>query len=326
MFAVGASVTLAPNYAEAATSALYSDPVYWPLHVQSYVDCTMTNPGCSNHHDFYGVDVIPTGQRSGAPLSQAGVYSMGAGIAHIGDAKGAACGTGTATDFGTWVWVDHGGGVVSRYGHLSKIDIAEGQHVAAGALLGVVGNTGDSSTLYCDENYLDFQVLRNGYHGPSVPFSTKGTGSPDGDLLGCSTESLQLWPLNLSVGITTIEAMPEKTDVPASSNDCLPRYTAASLPGAPGLHLTAMPHAVQATWTGSLPAGADNVRIEVGAYHPSTKAYDSQWNESWRDVNTSIRTATKGSLKRKTKYRVRVWFHTAQGWVANTGYQSITTK
>ncbi len=241
MFAVGASVTLAPNYAEAATSALYSDPVYWPLHVQSYIDCTMTNPGCSDHHTFYGVDVIPTGQRSGAPLSQAGVYSMGAGIAHIGNADGTPCGTGTATTFGTWIWVDHGGGVVSRYGHLSKIDITEGQHVNAGQLLGIVGNTGDSSKLYCDENYLDFQVLHDGYHGPSVPFSTKGTGSPDGDLLGCSTGSLQLWPLNLSVGITAIEAMPEKTNVPASSNDCLPRYAAASLPSAPSLSLTARP-------------------------------------------------------------------------------------
>src|SRR5882672_9497021 len=72
--------------AAAATSAAtrYSDPIYWPIRVDSAVDCTMHNPGCPNHHDYWGVDVIPTGQRGGNPASLAGVYSMGSGIAHIG--------------------------------------------------------------------------------------------------------------------------------------------------------------------------------------------------------------------------------------------------
>src|ERR1700759_1035827 len=87
--------------ADAATSALYSDPVYWPLDVESYIDCTMTNPGCSQHHTYYGVDAIPPGQRNGPPASQAGVYAMGAGIGHIGEANGTPCGTGTATTWGT---------------------------------------------------------------------------------------------------------------------------------------------------------------------------------------------------------------------------------
>jgi hypothetical protein len=313
--------------ADAATSALYSDPVYWPLHVESYVDCTMTNPGCSQHHTYYGVDVIPTGQRNGNPASQAGVYSMGAGIAHIGNANGTPCGTGTATDWGTWIWVDHGGGVVSRYGHLGKIDITEGQHVNAGQLLGIVGNTGDSSKLYCDENYLDFQVTHNGYHGPSVPFSTKGLGTPDGDLLGCTTGlSLQLWPLDLSVGgITTIEEMPEKTDVPASSNSCVPHYSAASLPQSPSLSLKAGKGSVKATWA-HVPSGVNDVRVEVGMYHPSTKAYDSQWNETWTDLSKSSTSKNITGLKRKQRYRVRVWFHTAAGWQANTGFTSVTTN
>ena len=38
-------------------------------------------------------------------------------------------GTGTSTDFGTWVWVDHGGGVVSKYGHLASIAVKDGQQV-----------------------------------------------------------------------------------------------------------------------------------------------------------------------------------------------------
>jgi hypothetical protein len=326
---LGVTVAMQPAAADASASAIYSDPIYWPLHVESYIDCTMTNPGCSQHHNFYGVDVIPTGQRNGNPASQAGVYSMGAGIAHIGNAHGSACGTGTATDWGTWIWVDHGGGVVSRYGHLGKIDITEGQHVQAGQLIGVVGNTGDSSTLYCDENYLDFQVTKNGYHGPSVPFSTKGIGAPDGDLIGCTTGvSLSLWPLDLSIGsgVTTIEAMPEKTNVPASSNSCLSYYSASALPQAPKLTLKAAKGAVKATWS-NVPRNVDDIRVEVGQYHPSTKLYDSQWNEKWVDLPKSSTSRNTTGLKRNTRYRVRVWFHTtAGGWQANTGYTTVTTK
>jgi hypothetical protein len=251
---------------------------------------------------------------------------MGAGIAHIGEAHGTPCGTGTSTTWGTWIWVDHGGGVVSRYGHLSKIDITEGQHVGAGQLLGIIGNTGDASKLYCDENYLDFQVLHNGYHGPSVPFSTKGLGAPDGDLLGCSTAALQLWPLDLSVGIPTIELMPERTVVPASSSSCIPQFSAASLPQSPKLNVKAGKGSVKATWSG-VPGNVDDIRVEVGQYHPSIHAYDSPWNEKWTDLSRSSTSRNTTVLKRKQRYRVRVWFHTtAGGWQANTGYDSIATK
>jgi peptidase M23-like protein len=306
LITLGLSGALLTPPADATTSAIYSDPVYWPLHVQSYIDCTTSNPGCSDHHTFYGVDVIPTGQRNGAPASQAGVYSMGAGIAHIGNAHGTACGTGTATTFGTWIWVDHGGGIISRYAHLSKIDITEGQHVQAGQLLGIIGNTGDSSTLYCDENYLDFQVLEHGEPGPSIPFSTKGIGSPDGNLLGCATSiSLQLWPLDLSIsGVTTIEAMPEKTDVPGSSDSCVPRFSAAALPQWPKLTLKAGKGSIKATWSG-VPKNVDDIRVEIGAYHSSTKTYDSQPNEKWTDLSKSSTSKNTTGLKRKTRYRVR---------------------
>jgi murein DD-endopeptidase MepM/ murein hydrolase activator NlpD len=47
--------------------------------------------------------------------------------------------------YGDMVEIEHGNGLVTRYGHLSEILVAEGQEVRAGALLGRLGSTGRST-------------------------------------------------------------------------------------------------------------------------------------------------------------------------------------
>ena len=47
--------------------------------------------------------------------------------------------------YGDMVEVDHGNGLVTRYGHMSEILVAEGRQVTAGAVLGRLGSTGRST-------------------------------------------------------------------------------------------------------------------------------------------------------------------------------------
>lgn len=47
--------------------------------------------------------------------------------------------------YGKMIEIDHGNGVATRYGHLSKISVKVGQTVRAGQVLGLIGSTGRST-------------------------------------------------------------------------------------------------------------------------------------------------------------------------------------
>lgn len=65
--------------------------------------------------------------------------------------------TGERGGYGLTVEVDHGGGVTTRYAHLSAIDVAVGDRLAVGATLGAVGSTGFSTG-----PHLHLEVRRDG--------------------------------------------------------------------------------------------------------------------------------------------------------------------
>ena len=59
--------------------------------------------------------------------------------------------------YGMFVEVDHGGGIQTRYGHMSRLNVVAGQRVHAGDLLGLVGSTGLSTG-----PHLHYEVRVNG--------------------------------------------------------------------------------------------------------------------------------------------------------------------
>jgi murein DD-endopeptidase MepM/ murein hydrolase activator NlpD len=60
-------------------------------------------------------------------------------------AAGRVIAAGPAGGYGNMVEIDHGAGLTTRYGHLSRIFVADGQWVTAGAELGAIGSTGRST-------------------------------------------------------------------------------------------------------------------------------------------------------------------------------------
>jgi len=61
------------------------------------------------------------------------IYSTAAGTVISAGRNGA---------YGNCIDIDHGHGIVTRYGHLSQINVQEGQKVALGDVIGVQGSTG----------------------------------------------------------------------------------------------------------------------------------------------------------------------------------------
>jgi murein DD-endopeptidase MepM/ murein hydrolase activator NlpD len=60
-------------------------------------------------------------------------------------AAGRVTNAGPSGGYGQMVEIDHGAGLATRYGHMSRIDVDVGDWVEAGALVGRVGSTGRST-------------------------------------------------------------------------------------------------------------------------------------------------------------------------------------
>ncbi|SFF90695.1 Peptidase family M23 [Novosphingobium sp. CF614] len=86
------------------------------------------------------------------------------------------------SSYGLYVALEHGGEMQTRYGHLSRLNVAEGQMVRKGDVIGFVGSTGRSTG-----SHLHYEVRVDGQAVNPIPYmqagiatATDSTGTEDG--------------------------------------------------------------------------------------------------------------------------------------------------
>lgn len=123
---IGAENSHGPAAAPITTRAGFS----WPLPATEPGSITSAfggrrDPIHGQHRQHDGLDVAAPG---GTP-----VLSMADGVVRSAGSSGG---------YGQLVEVDHGGGVVARYAHQSRVDVRPGDVVRRGQVIGAVGSTG----------------------------------------------------------------------------------------------------------------------------------------------------------------------------------------
>ncbi len=124
-----------------------------------------TRPADGPVSSGFGLRADPTGSGT---REHAGIdLAPGCGAPILSAAPGTVVRAGPAQGYGNLVVVDHGGGLVTRYGHMTEdgILVVVGQQVLAGQQLARVGSAGDSTGCH-----LHFEVVASGAHVDPEPF------------------------------------------------------------------------------------------------------------------------------------------------------------
>lgn len=269
-----------------------SDPLWFPLRTSALIGCAVSNCTTSSNHHYWAIDFIG---RLGEPI-----YAAGAGIAHIGSAPGSGCATKSAVhDGGNWIWVDHGGGLVTKYHHVDKILITNGERVSPATEIATMGHSGDTSP--CRTNYLHFEIRSDGLTGPrvAIPSMSACTGAGRVSLPGYYGASS--WNSPIIVHKMT----------PPSSNNCLTEDWIRT-PAAPAVAVRVGNSALTVSW-GARPAGTDAVMIRTERYSTALHGYGRAYHYKV-SANTASKTFT--ALTNGRTYKIVVAFHNRYGYSA----------
>lgn len=107
------------------------------------------------------------GFHTGTDIAGKGIY--GKNIVSANDGKVIFVNTGGKGPYGKYIMIDHGGGIVTLYAHLSSFSVSYGETVSKGQTVGLVGSTGFSTG-----PHLHFEIRVNGKHtNPMTYFTNK---------------------------------------------------------------------------------------------------------------------------------------------------------
>jgi murein DD-endopeptidase MepM/ murein hydrolase activator NlpD len=126
---------------EEREALMNATPSIWPIHGWLSAGYGMRRDPFTGGRDFHpGLDISAD---KGTPI-----FATAAGRVELAARTG---------DYGNLVVVDHGYGLVTRYGHLSKFAVWPGRKVKRGDVLGYVGSTGRATG-----PHLHYEVLSDG--------------------------------------------------------------------------------------------------------------------------------------------------------------------
>ena len=126
---------------EAREALMSATPSIWPIHGWLSAGFGMRPDPFTGDRDFHpGLDISAD---KGTP-----VLATAAGTVQLAAPSG---------DYGNLVIVNHGYGIVTRYGHLSRFAVWPGRMVKRGDILGYVGATGRATG-----PHLHYEILTNG--------------------------------------------------------------------------------------------------------------------------------------------------------------------
>lgn len=282
----------------------YSPPQWYPLREPATSSCVFdncTNDGINPYHGYWAIDFLA---EKGDPI-----YATGHGVLHVGNIE-TTCGTSTGSTKGrgTWLWIDHGGSVVSMYYHLDTITPGlDGELVTPRTQIGTVGSSG---TPCRPAEYLNYEVKRGG---------TQGTSIYMGDLRVCSGRVEESWPTDLGLTddetnepVTNWNQLPARPGqpLPAVTNDCIP----TSPPATPDRPAAPTVRHRSGTTTISWATPAVPIRETM-----ITREQFSTKTGEWRDVtyhSTSTGQISFRNLEVGKRYRFSVSHRNAGGWSA----------
>lgn len=272
----------------------YSNPTWMPVRSPIQMSCTHSNcPG--PFHNYWAIDMVGA---LGTPI-----YAAGAGVLHVGGTGTACTNPGTSVNSGTWVWIDHGAGLVSRYHHLNSITVADGTRVTPATRIGTMGHSGDFKP--CTTNYLHFEVRTGG---------VKGTRINPGPLAACTTGTRVTFPNYW--GVTSWNSLPPTgRTTPELDDTCHPSSTTA--PSTPAtIAGTRGSAAATIKWTRAASGHtATNYVVSQALWSPSVPG----WNAPvYRTVNASTSSTTFTGLTNGRRYRYQVFARNSTGVSAAT--------
>ncbi len=120
---------------------------YWPAQTRTITQRFKANPG--NYPDLPGHDGLDLAVAKGLPF-----FAAAAGrVVHASDRRWS---TPTASNYGWHVVLEHAGGLATVYGHAQPdLPVSVGDQVAAGAVVGYSGNTGQTTGYHLHFGLLD---------------------------------------------------------------------------------------------------------------------------------------------------------------------------